>query len=430
MNDPLNGLRTEPYWTARTPFPEDLAGQALPASVDVAIIGAGYTGLNAAIQLAGAGLRVAALEQHTLGWGASSRNGGMLIPGLQLSMQSIAARYGLESAREFWGWSQRAIDFVEDTVRAARIDCDFSRTGHVHLAFKPRHAAHIQHEISDLRENYGYAVPRFIPAAGLHEEIGSRAYFGGMLDENAAAVDPAKYVFGLGRAAADAGAVIVADTRVTGIARSGQAFQVRTSKGALSADKVLLATNGYTGGLYRPADRGFFPVGSYIIVTEPLGPELQAELSPQGRMFYDSKNFLNYFRLTPDGRMLFGGRNTFSTKIDLVQSARFLQKRMVEVFPQLNHTPITHSWCGQLGVPFDLMPHMIADEGLYVAYGYAGHGVAVASYLGREVGEMIAGTRPDSLFSRIPHPRYFFAPLHALYLPFVAQWYRLADRYF
>jgi glycine/D-amino acid oxidase-like deaminating enzyme len=224
------------------------------------------------------------------------------------------------------------------------------------------------------------------------------------------------------------GALLVEQAEVTRIKRTRTGFLLYTSKGSLNAREVLVATNGYTTNVVKPLRQGIFPLGSYIITTAPLPAALQQELSPRGRMFYDSKNFLNYFRLTADGRMLFGGRHDLSTRVDLITSARQLQARMVEVFPQLAGAPITHSWTGKLGAAFDLMPHAGRVQGIHYAYGYAGHGVSIASYLGKEVGEMLAGQRATTLFAQIHHARYPFTLYDQLYLPLVSTWFRLRDR--
>jgi glycine/D-amino acid oxidase-like deaminating enzyme len=194
------------------------------------------------------------------------------------------------------------------------------------------------------------------------------------------------------------------------------------------AREVLLATNGYTTQLVPRARQGIFPAGSYIICTEPLSLELQNDVSPRGRMFFDSLNFLNYFRLTPDGRMLFGGRHNLSTSLDVYESARSLRERMVEVFPQLAAAKVTHSWTGKLGLTFDLMPHIGQADGVWYAMGYCGHGVAVASKLGREAAQIIAGERASSLFREISHMRTPVTHLDRYYLPFVSAWYRMMDK--
>jgi glycine/D-amino acid oxidase-like deaminating enzyme len=203
------------------------------------------------------------------------------------------------------------------------------------------------------------------------------------------------------------------------------------------AKEVLLATNGYTTNLVPAARRGIFPGGSYIITTEVLPPDLQNTVSPRRRMFYDTKHFLNYFRLTPDGRMLFGGRHNLSTDLDLAQSAHELHARMIQVFPALAGCAISHSWTGKLGLTFDLMPHAgrlesgpadALGRGLFYAYGYGGHGVAIASYLGHAMGQLLAGMTPANPFLGLPHQRYFFTPYERFYLPLVSTWFRFLDR--
>jgi glycine/D-amino acid oxidase-like deaminating enzyme len=284
------------------------------------------------------------------------------------------------------------------------------------------------HELAWMENMLGYRDAWLVRKEEQHTEIGTSEFYGGLVDRRSGALHPARYVFGLAAAAAHHGALLVERAQVTGLARHPRGFTLGTSRGAVEAREVLFATNGYTSNAVPSLRNGIFPVGSYIIVTEPLSPTLQAELSPRGRMFFDSKNFLNYFRLTPDGRMLFGGRHDLSTGLDLGESARQMRRRMVEVFPQLGGVVVTHTWTGKLGVTFDLMPHAGRVEGIHYAYGYAGHGVAIGGYLGKEMGEIIAGQRKTTPFAEIGHPRFPFTRYDKLYLPLVSTWFRALDK--
>ncbi len=421
-------MKTIPLWTDLYPRPDEMLISSLPEQVDVAVIGSGYTGLNAALALADSGSEVAVLEQETIGWGASSRNGSMLTTGLKSPIQTVIQRYGLEAARSFWNWSLEAIDHVERVIARESIDCDFSRPGHAYLAYKPHHYDKIKAYGELLRREFNYEDFQYVDPQDLHTEIGSRSFFGAMTEDRSCLLQPGKYVFGLGLAAARKGVLLVENCQVTRITRQDKSFALRTSQGLLQAREVLMATGGYTTNLVPRLRHGVFPVGSYIIVTEPLPLALQAELSPKKRAFYDSKRFLNYFCLTPDGRMLFGGRNNLSTEMDLVASAQILQKQMLRVFPQLQSIPITHSWTGKLGVSFDQMPHIGRVDGVHYAVGYSGHGVSIASYLGYEVGRLMAGAITGSAFMDIHHPRFIFASLDRLYKPFVSAYFRLEDQ--
>lgn len=419
-------MKTVPFWTDQFPRPDDLPVSPLPSEVDVAIVGGGYTGLNAARVLAKSGAKVAVLERHTIGWGASSRNGGMATTGIKQSIQVIFQRYGQDLGRLFWQASLDAIDLIGEIVADEQIECHFLRKGHLALAYKPSHFEAMQKKIAWFKRELGYTM-HLVSQADLHSEIGTSAFYGGMVDEWSAGLHPAKYVFGLARVAARHGAHLCENTAVTRLEKAGNRFNVITSRGDLTAREVLVATNGYTDMLLPGLKPRVFPVGSYIVVTEPLPAELQRQLSPKGRMFYDSKNFLNYFRLTPDGRMLWGGRNNLSTDLDLQTSAGQLRRQMVAVFPQLYDVPLTHSWTGQLGLTFDLMPHIGCINGIHYALGYCGHGVSIASYVGTEVGLLLAGQKKSSPFAEIPHQTMFFYRKQPWFLPLAAMYYRFRD---
>jgi glycine/D-amino acid oxidase-like deaminating enzyme len=404
--------------------------QPLTARADVAIVGGGYTGLAAARELARRGASVALLEAHTLGWGASSRNGGMVLTGLKLEAEQLVAKYGLETARRLFAASLKALDCVERIVAEEQIACDFARTGHLLLACKPAHFQAVAREAELLERDFGHAT-RVIPPNQLRKEIGSDTYVGGLVDEASAGINPARYVAGLALAAQRAGAQLYPNAPVERIERAGADWQLTTSRGTLRAGAVLLASGGYSGAATPALRRKIVPLGSYIIATEPLPESLARELSPRNRMIFDSKRFLYYFRLTPDRRMLFGGRAGFfpETAATVRESAAILRRGMIQVYPQLRDAQIENAWGGTLDVTFDMMPHAGQLDGLHYAIGYAGHGVAMATYLGGLLGTCLAGEQVDNPFAELPFPG---APLglydgRPWFLPFVGAWYKFLE---
>ena len=421
-------MKTVPFWTDTYPRPENLAVSLLPSEVDVAIVGGGYTGLNAARVLAKSSATVAVLERHTIGWGASSRNGGMATTGIKQKIGNIFKMYGEELGRIFWQTSLDAIDLIGEIVADEGLDCDFARKGHIALAYKPSHYESMARKVAWYHNELGHHMV-MVPQSDIRSEIGSDAFYGGMVDEYSGGLHPAKYVFELARVAARYGVCLCENSNVTSLKKTANTFEVYTSQGMIKAKEVLVATNGYTDRLIPQLKPRIFPVGSYIIVTEPLPGHVQQQLSPKGRMFYDTKNFLNYFRLTPDGRMLFGGRNNLSVDLDLQESAKSLKQQMLRVFPELHDVPITHTWTGQLGLTFDLMPHIGRINGVMYAMGYGGHGVSIATYVGTEAGLLLAGKKGDSPYTQINHQTMFFYRNKPWFLPVAAVYYRILDKF-
>ena len=420
-------MKLEVFWTDQ--FSPDIplpVSEGLPEDVDVAIVGSGYTGLTAARVLAKAGNSVAVMDQYEIGWGASSRNGGMATPGLKQDIFKIHKKYGMDYAREFWKSSVDAIDLLEQIIIEENIDCDWSRKGHIALACKQSHYDELPEYAAWIKKEMGHEKT-IVPREEIRSEIGTDAYFGGLSDESSGGLQPAKYVDGLARAVADLGVRLYENTRVEKICRNNGAHELITSKGYMKAREVIIATNGYTDMLVPELKPKVFPVGSYIIVSEPLPQALQDILSPKRRMFYDSKWFINYFRLTPDGRMLWGGRNDLSTNLDLNESAENLSQQVYKVFPELNDYEFTHTWTGKLGITFDLMPHIGTINGIHYAFGYGGHGLSIATYLGTELGLLISGEKDRSPYKEISHQTMFFYRKRPWFLPFAAYYYRFLD---
>ena len=421
-------MQKSPLWTDQFSRPNNIITSDSPNSkTDVLIIGSGYTGLCAARILKQNGADVIVLDRNTIGWGASSRNGGMATPGLKQGIQKIHKIYGAELAHEFWKTSVDAIDLIDEIVNEHSIDCDWERNGHASLATKPSHAPRLKEYGSWLEREFGHSQ-KYIPKNQIRDEIGSDTYYGALTDEISGGLHPSKYVFGLASAVSNLGVQLCENTAVTKIEKNdSNNFKLITSKGDITAKKVIIATNGYTDRLVSKLKPLIFPVGSYIIVTEPLTNELQNIINPKRRMYYDSKWFLNYFRLTPDGRMLWGGRNDLSTDLDLDDSAKRLSKELYTVFPDLKDIPITHTWTGKLGITFDLMPHIGKTNGIYYAFGYGGHGLSIATYLGTEIGLMLAGKKDRSPFMEISHQTSFFYRNRPWFIPFAARYFRFLD---
>ena len=415
------------YWTEEYPLGKTYnVSTELPDKVDFVIIGSGYTGLTAARVLAKADRSVAVFDEKKIGWGASSRNGGMATPGLKQDIFKIYKKYGIEYAREFWKASVDAIDLLENIIQEEKINCDWSRNGHIALACKQSHYDKLPDYANWIQKELGHKKA-LVPKEEIHSEIGTNYYYGGLSDEVSGGLQPAKYVDGLARTCNDYGVQLFENNRVHSIKKLGEVYEVVTDKGALKAKKVIVATNGYTDMLVPELKPKVFPVGSYIIVSDVLSEKLQKKLSPKGRMFYDSKWFINYFRLTPDGRMLWGGRNDLSTDLDLVESASILSRQVRTVFPDLENTTFTHTWTGKLGITFDLMPHIGEVNGIHYTFGYGGHGLSIATYLGTEIGLLLSGQKKRSPFEEISHQTMFFYRKDPWFLPFAAKYYQFLD---
>jgi len=395
-----------------------------PARTDVAIIGGGYTGLAAARALARRGADVTVLERHTIGWGASSRNGGFVLPGFKPEVAALARELGVDEARRLFELSLQAICALEALIAEESIDCAYARCGTVVLAARREHLAGLEASRRFLRNELAHETVLLGPAE-LRSEIGSSRYHGGLLDPFAGSVQPALLLRGLAAAAQRAGARVVEGASVSSLTRTGAGITAITERGPLVARDVLVASNGYTGPVVPALQRRVVPVGSYIIATAPLASDLAARLIPRRRVLSDTKNLLFYFRLSPDGRLVFGGRAAF-TPTRVARSAAMLQRGMLEVFPQLADVPVEYAWDGRVAFTLDQMPHAGVLDGIHYALGYGGHGVALATWLGARMGEALAGAgtipRLTSPFRAVP--LYGGTPW---FLPLVGGYYRMRD---
>lgn len=421
-------MRTIAFWLDDAPRPADLPTADLPAATDVLVVGAGVTGLNAARELARLGVDVTVVEAGSVGSGASAINGGQINYGLKASTRSVFRRHGPELGRRLWDASLAAIEHVERLVTEERIDCGFRRVGAAELAYRDRDLEELESESRWMREHLGFDTTP-VPRKRMTDVVGSPVFACALLDDTSAAVHPARYLFGLARATARRGARIVEDARVRAVERGRVGFRVATAKGTVVAGTVLMATNGYTPADVVPAiRRRVVPIGSYMVATVPLGDALAREVIPSGRVCWTSRRLLNYFRLSDDGRLLLGGRQDLSVGLDPVASAEELQRTMVTLFPQLDGVEITHTWGGNLGATFDLLPHIGRIGGVWFAMGYGGHGLGLGSYVGAEAGRLIGGELDKSPFAEIPAPTRPWYRRSAWFLPIGARWWRFLDR--
>jgi glycine/D-amino acid oxidase-like deaminating enzyme len=415
------------FWQASMPALPDRSGRDLPDSADVVVIGGGYAGINAARELARQGVAVTLLEAHTLGWGASTRNGGIVHAGYKWSARQLIERYGEETGKALYRDTLDSYELVKRLIADEAIDCDFREVGQLELAYAPSHVPELEH-VRESLASVGVTAT-MVPRERIREEIGTDAYYGALAVEGSGLLHPGRYFAGLAAAAGRAGADLHEGVRAESIRRQADGrFVVETSRGAILARDVLVATNGYTDGVAPSLRRRIIPIGSFIIASEPLPEDLVRELSPKGRAFFDTKNFLYYWHVSADRRMVFGGRASFlPTSID--KTARILHRGLLEVHPQLADHRIEYAWGGNVGFTFDRMPHAgRTKDGVAYVMGCCGTGVALMTYLGTRAGEWLAGGEPPSL-TRLDFP-LVPAPFEGRpwFLPFAGEWFRLQDR--
>jgi glycine/D-amino acid oxidase-like deaminating enzyme len=415
-------MKDTPYWwDTAAPLP-NLINRPLPAKADVVIVGSGYTGLSAARVLALRGVNVVVLEKETFGWGASSRNGGQVLTGLKLGPRALIEKVGLARAKELYALSLASIKYVEDVIEEEHINCEYTRAGHIEAAWKNAHYAAYQREQEVLAREFNHPVT-LLDRKEQARELGTTYYRGLLIDEHSGALHPAKYVRGLALCASASGAVLVEKTPATKIMRDGTGFAIVTPQGTIKAANVLIAANGYIDEAAREIGLRVFPLGSYIIATEPLPDEVAAKFIPHKRVVFDSKHYLYYFRMSADKRMVFGGRADYKppTPESNRQSAEILRRGMVRVFPELKDAKVEYVWSGNICMTRDFFPRAGQHDGLYYALGYGGHGVAMATYLGGQIANIMCGAQGKNPFKDLPFdplPFYYgrsFMPLGALY---------------
>ncbi len=375
------------------------------AICDVCVIGGGFTGLSAALHLAERGYDVVLLEAERIGWGASGRNGGQVNTGQRKGQRELEERLGLETARQLWALAEEAKATVKQRIEAHNIPCDF-KSGHISAAHKPGDVGELEAEAALLHSRYDYSHISTLSKAEVAEKVGSTRYHGGILDGDAWHLHPLNYALGLARAAAAAGARLHEASRVTDY-RLAEPARVMTAKGEVRARYVVLACNGYLGDLEPRVAGRIMPINNFILATEPLSEAREGGILKDDCAVSDTKFVVDYYRLSADKRLLFGGGETYSMRFprDL---RGFVRTYMLRVYPQLDQARIDYAWGGTLAITLSRLPCFgrLAPNGFY-ALGYSGQGVALTSLAGKLIAEAVAGTAERfDVFARLPQRRF------------------------
>ncbi len=422
-------MKLDSYWLDTAPAFTSGAQGPVSGRADVVVVGAGFTGLSAALALARRGASVVVLEAGRVVGEASGRNGGHCNSGLAHDFGSLAARLGVEKARAFYQAYDAAVDTVEKVVQQENIACDFARVGRLKLAAKPEHYDKLARACDLLRREVDPHV-EMVPEAHIRAEVGSGKFFGGLLQKTGAQMHMGKFGVGLAHAAARNGAQIHEYAPVTGLdRRSDGSFRVTTATGTINAGQVLLATGNSRTGPFFHFRRRMISVGSFIIGTEPLDQALLDRLLPQRRNYVTSKNIGNYFRVSPDNRLLFGGRARFamSNPRSDQKSGHILRATMEEIFPELRGVGIDYCWGGLVDMTADRLPRAGEHRGMYYSTGYSGHGVQMSVHMGQVMADVMAGRPELNPWRELEWPAiagHFGKPW---FLPIVGAYYRLQD---
>ncbi len=419
---------TDPWWWQAAPRPDSGPANAPPHKADVVVVGSGYTGLAAALRLVRAGRQVVILEADVPGFGASSRNAGFVGRTLKHSFGSLLESHGEKYALRVYDEMREAYDCVYELVEREQMQCHLNRCGRFMAALNPAQYESMAAEL-EVRRRYLGDEFDMVPRAEQHTEVGSTVYYGGAVMHDMGSIHPGLYHLEFLDRVKQAGVDVLGNTPVTGLRPEKAGVHVSTSRGAVQAKEVLVATNGYTGPATPWMQRRVVPFHGYMIATEPLKQALLEEIMPRDRTFHDYANNLTYVRRAPDeARLLFGGLT--GPEVDsLEDKASHLRRRLLAVFPQLADTKLSRVWTGKCAGTFDLWPHMGEHKGIHFAMGYCFAGLPMGTHLGRKAAQTIIDGKPaNSVFTDRPfksHPLYFGNPW---FLPWFMKWYDYQDR--
>ncbi|HXS27553.1 MAG TPA: FAD-binding oxidoreductase [Steroidobacteraceae bacterium] len=373
---------------------------------DVCVVGGGIAGCSTALHLAERGYRVVLVEEHRIGWGASGRSGGQVLPGTAAGPLEIERLAGLNVARQVWNISVEGVDLVRSLIARHAIDCNWV-SGHMQVAITPRHDGELRAIARDLPERFGYSTARYMPLEEVRSILDTKRYIAALFDERGGHLHPLNYTLGLAAAAERRGARIFEGTRALEFERhtpAGAALSVRTARGTVRCSQLALCGNAHLGRTARELASKIMAVGTCVITTGPLGPQRARRLITNNAAVSDMNWVLDYFRRTADDRLLFGGRVTYSG-FDPSRIAATTRRRLVNVFPQLADAKVEHAWGGYLDITMNRAPHFgRLGRNVYFLQGFSGHGIALAGIAGKLLAEAVAGQAERfDVFARIPH---------------------------
>ncbi|WP_250527923.1 FAD-binding oxidoreductase [Caballeronia sp. GAWG2-1] len=424
-------MKLDSYWLDTAPA--FTAAQEGPADgrVDVAVIGGGFTGLSAALALAKRGASVAVFDAGKMGGGASGRNGGQCNTGVAQDYAALRSQLGVERAQGCYRAYAAAVDTVERLIREEGIDCDYVSTGKLKLASKTHHLAHIERTAELIRREVDPDID-VLTREQVRGEVQSDSFHGGLLQRHGGQMHMGKFAAGLANAAVRQGAKLFEHAEVRGITKEDGGFRIDTARGAVSAKQVLIATGPSKHGPFSWYRRRLAPVGSFIIVTAPLPAEELARILPKRRSYTTSRLMHNYFRVTPDARLLFGGRARFtaSERPSDAKSGRILQDNLAQMFPSLASVGIDYCWGGLVDITADRLPRAGQHDGIYFSMGYSGHGTQMSTHMGQVMADVMNGKADANPWRDFDWPAIPGHTGKPWFLPLVGAYYSIKDVFY
>ncbi|WOD16660.1 NAD(P)/FAD-dependent oxidoreductase [Paraburkholderia kirstenboschensis] len=424
-------MKLDSYWLYTAPPFVTACEGPVDGLADVVVIGAGFTGLSAAQALGKRGASVTVVDAGRVGGGASGRNGGQVNTGVAQDFVALAAQLGIERASACYRAFADAVDTVERLIREEQIDCNYIATGKLKLASKPHHLAHLEKTADLIRRTVDTDI-ELIDGERIRSEVQSDSFHGGLLQRHGGQMHMGKFTVGLAEAAVRHGAKLYENAAVTSIAKDGGGHRVVTARGEVRAKQVLIATGPSRHGPFGWYRRRLAPVGSFIVVTEPLPPELLAKVLPNRRAYTTTRLMHNYFRVTPDSRLLFGGRARFtaSERPSDAKSGRILQQGLAAMFPMLANARIDYCWGGLVDMSVDRLPHAGQHDGIYFSMGYSGHGTQMSTHMGQVMADVMDGREDRNPWDE---SEWAAIPGHTgkpWFLPLVGTYYRIKDIFY